>query len=50
MHCCCTALTETTPTVPGAIATLPSTNASENQNKTLKKSECNIFTCYTQVL
>ena len=50
MHCCCAASTETTSTVPGAVATLPSTNASENQHETLKKSEFNIFTYYTSAV
>ena len=39
IQCCCTASTETTSTVAGAVATLPSTSACENQSEILKRSE-----------
>ena len=39
IHYCCTASTETTSTVPGVVATLPSTSASENQSEILNRSK-----------
>ena len=39
MYCCCTASTETTSTVPGAIDTLPPTSDSENKTALLNRSE-----------
>ena len=39
MNCYCTASTETTATVPGAIDTLYTTSGSENQTELLKRSE-----------
>ena len=39
IQCCYTASTKTTSTVAGAVATLPSTSACENQSEILKRSK-----------
>ena len=39
IHYCCTASTETTSTVPGAVTILPITSASGNQSEILNRSK-----------